>query len=312
MHSQFDVLTLGDYFFDQIFHGLQKFPRLGCEVYSEGMTTVGGAMFITVAALRRLDVNVAWPAYFGSDSYSRYVHELCIEEGIDLSLVKHGDHPYRRVTTSMPLKDERAFVTFIDEEPPDLRDHWLYWLQHAHYRHLHLGGMMPIEELQPLLDIAHAKGATVSLDCQDTPLLEKPCDCRKSLSAVDVFLPNAREALIVAETDDLQVAITKLAKLCPLVIVKDGAKGAWVTHDGDVRLVPGVPVDRVVDTTGAGDCFNAGFLRGWIVEGAPLDVCALYGNICGGHSVTGVGGATHAPRLDVLHDAANTVQNQQN
>jgi sugar/nucleoside kinase (ribokinase family) len=87
-----------------------------------------------------------------------------------------------------------------------------------------------------------------------------------------------------------------------LVVVKDGARGAWVAHDDQVILSPGINAGAVVDTTGAGDCFNAGFLYGYVVERSAHALSARYGNICGGLSVTGVGGATAAPTQALLRE----------
>jgi len=80
----------------------------------------------------------------------------------------------------------------------------------------------------------------------------------------------------------VEQALARLAELTPLVIVKRGAEGAIAGLDGGVVQVPAIPVE-VVDTTGAGDCFNAGFLYGYL-RGASLETCLRAGNICGGLS----------------------------
>lgn len=301
----YDVLLLGDYFYDLIYTGLPEFPSLGRETFASSITSTGGAMYITAAAMRRLGARVGWPAQFGTDEYSRFVRELCHSEDLDLSIARVFDHPFRRITTSMPYAGERAFVTYEDPEPADQLQFWLHQVETVQYRHLHIGGLMPLPQLLPLLEAARRRGVTVSMDCQDSPQLTSPCDWRELLALVDIFMPNAREVRIITGHDHINDALRTLAEWVPVAVVKDGAHGACMaTHDG-VWHAPSIAVGEVVDTTGAGDCFNAGFLYGHLVEHASPLTCLQYGNICGGLSVTGVGGATHAPTRKGLTEAMN-------
>lgn len=296
----YDILLFGDYYFDIIYTGLQEFPMLGREIFSTGMTSTGGAMYITACALRRLGAHVGWAGQFGNDAYSQFVRDLAAKEGIDLALARHMERPYRRVTTSMPLNGERAFVTFSDPSPDDWFDYWQGITRMASYKHLHLGGLLCLEKAEPLFALARERGASISMDCQDVPELNQDCDWRKLLGLVDMFMPNAREARIIAKTDDLQDAIRVIREWTPMLVVKDGANGVWVAHKDQLLHAPGIHAGDVIDTTGAGDCFNAGYLFGAIVRGTSLLTAAQYGNICGGLSVTGVGGATASPTLNEL------------
>lgn len=300
MRPSYDVVVLGDYFFDQIFTGLPSLPQLGRETYCADLHTVVGAVYTTVAALRRLGANVGWAGTFGTDQYSRFAYDQAQSEGVDLQLARHLDQPYRRVTSAMPFNGDRAFLTYCDPDTGDALDFWYSALEACDFKHVIFGGMMRLNEARPIIELAHRRGATVSMDCQDMPILETPCEVRDVLPHIDVFLPNAREVMVVAETSDIRSALERLMPLCPLIVVKDGANGAWVGHKGQIRHSPGVEAGPLLDTTGAGDCFNAGFVYGHVVEGAPLDVSARYGNICGGLSVTGVGGSSTAPTYDEL------------
>ncbi|MEP7290271.1 MAG: carbohydrate kinase family protein [Chloroflexota bacterium] len=301
-HSNYDVLLLGDYFYDLIYTGLPEFPSLGRECFSTGITSTGGALFITATAMRRLGVKVGWVCNFGTDEYSRFVRELAVSEDIDLAWARTLDAPFRRITSALPLDGERAFVTYADPDPADYYDYWMEAVDSANFRHLHVGGLFPQEYMQPLFSRARERGATISMDCQDAPQLMTSCDWKAMLERVDIFMPNAREARMITHFDDMQAAVRRLNEWVEVVVVKDGANGAWVATENQVRLVPGIQAGTVVDTTGAGDCFNAGFLYGQLVEGVDSHLCARYGNICGGLSVTGVGGATTAPTHNELLD----------
>lgn len=298
--SVYDVLVPGDYFFDLIYTGLPEFPMLGREVYSQGLIATGGAMYITAVSLRRLGVRAGWCGIFGNDYYSRYVRNLAEQEEVDLSLAKTLDQPYRRVTTSIPYQGERAFVTYTDPAPFDVTDFWLEQMERNEFRHLHLGGLMSIEHLRPLAAAARARGATISMDCQDMPDLQTACQWGELLGLVDIFMPNAREALVVSGTSAVKSALQQIMNWTGIVVVKDGANGAWIGTGGKILHSPAVNAGPVVDTTGAGDCFNAGFLLGYVVERAPLEQCARYANVCGGLSVTNIGGATASPTHDEL------------
>lgn len=303
----YDFLLLGDYFFDMIYTGLPGMPRLGCELYTQNLTTTGGAMFITAVAMRRLGAKVGWATHFGDDYYSQFVRQLALSEDLDLALVRQLPHPYRRVTTSLTLESERAFVTFTDPDANDIQTYWLEAMDHCSFRHLHLGGLMLPDEAAPLIQKARSKGATVSMDCQDMPMLREQHPWHTIISAVDIFMPNAREAMLMTGAPDAESALRQLTSWGQgrVIVIKDGPNGAWAGQAGQITHRPAIHVPQVIDTTGAGDCFNAGFLFAHIVQQQPLDFCLHYGNFCGGHSVQGIGGATTAPTYDQLQQFIN-------
>lgn len=227
MVKNIDILVLGDYFFDLIYSGLPEMPSLGREVVSADMVTTGGAMFITAAALRRLDVSVCWPAQFGSDPYSAYVRGLALDEGIDLSLARTFEHPFRRVTSSMPLHGERAFLTYIDPQPDDVYEFWGSAARSLDYRHLHLGSLHYADQIVPIIAEARKKGATVSLDSSDTHHLTTTTDWDALLTLLDIFMPNAREARLITGLDNIPDSLASLRRMVPTIVIKDGERGAW-------------------------------------------------------------------------------------
>ncbi|MGE5602297.1 MAG: carbohydrate kinase family protein, partial [Nitrososphaerales archaeon] len=117
----------------------------------------------------------------------------------------------------------------------------------------------------------------------------KDAGLRRALRSVDLFLPNLREARHLTGQSDPHAAVTALAALCRLPVLKAGGEGAYAAVDGKIIRAPAIPVTPV-DTTGAGDCFNAGFIKAWL-EGRPVEECLRWGNAVGGLSTTVAGGA---------------------
>jgi sugar/nucleoside kinase (ribokinase family) len=113
------------------------------------------------------------------------------------------------------------------------------------------------------------------------------------LPMVDVFLPNEAEATRLTGRDDVREAGEQLGRLCPLVVIKRGEKGALAIRGTEVwELRPedfqSQPVE-VADTVGAGDNFDAGFIRGWLL-GRPIDECLKLGHRCAVASLGARGG----------------------
>ncbi len=117
----------------------------------------------------------------------------------------------------------------------------------------------------------------------------------EALRHVDVFLPNEQEALAISGAPSLEIALERLNRRIPTVAVKQGAQGATVRQGQASAHDPGFRVG-VVDTTGAGDSFNAGFLYGYLHGWSLSDSLAL-GCACGALSTRGAGGVSAQPTL---------------
>jgi len=290
--THFDILVPGNYFCDMIFTGFPQFPALGTEVYTQNLTVTVGGVLNTVIGLSRLGVHVGWLGQIGTDFFSRFVLETIAAEGIDDSLLVRRDAPCQRVTVAVSFPADRAFVSYVDAADSSVKL-MLDAFDRLSFRHLHFTGFQLDPRTPELLRAARARGATVSMDCQDRPItLESPM-VLEVLTQLDIFMPNALEAQRLTETTTLQDAAARLRPYVPLLVIKDGAQGAHTWQGDQHEFVPAISV-QPVDTTGAGDVFNAGFLTA-LREGKALLDCLRWGNICGGLSTLGHGGTTTAP-----------------
>jgi sugar/nucleoside kinase (ribokinase family) len=295
LKPHYDILIPGSYFCDIIFTGLPAFPALGTEIYCDGLSVVPGGVMNTVIGLRRLGVNVGWCGVIGDDFFSRFALEQAEREGLDTRLLVRDGNAVKRVTVALSAPEDRAFISYVDSSPTKTDLAYLA-LERATFSHLHFTGLVTEERTADFIDACHAQGILVSMDCQhrDVTLAE----VAHVLSKLDLFMPNASEALRLTCTDTLSNAIDRLAKVVPLVVIKNGAGGAIARHEGTDYAARALTLTPV-DTTGAGDVFNAGFLAAHL-RGYDVPTCLQWGNFCGGMSTQAVGGATSAPTLDAL------------
>jgi sugar/nucleoside kinase (ribokinase family) len=294
----YDILIPGNYFCDIIFTGIPSFPALGKEIYTQDVAVVPGGVMNSVIGLRRLGVNVGWIGNIGNDFFSHFAWEEAVAEGVDTTLLtRHPEQQLRRVTVSLSYPNDRAFITYVDPVP-EVVDMALEALDQATFSHLHFSGLVVDERLPGLIQTCHSRGIQVSMDCQyreetvAMPLL------REILSSIDLFMPNATEAQRITGTETLGQAFDVLTEIVQHIVVKDGANGAIALWEGQRYHEPGLSL-AVIDTTGAGDVFNAGFLAAHL-QGHHVRECLRWGNFCGGMSTLGRGGATNAPTLAQL------------
>jgi sugar/nucleoside kinase (ribokinase family) len=209
---------------------------------------------------------------------------------------------------------ERALVTYPGSIPSLTLEH-LAGLTFTGDGHLHISSYYLQAGLRPgcreLFQRATAAGWTTSLDPGCDPENRWDDDLYETLREVDVFFPNDVELTSLTGSADPLAALEHLDNGRTITVVKRGARGAlalarvtdadtgvgrrqdWRTLD----VMP--PVVDVVDTTGAGDSFNAGFLYAWL-QGRPLDACLRAAAASGALSTRGVGGTTSQPSADEL------------
>jgi len=116
-------------------------------------------------------------------------------------------------------------------------------------------------------------------------------------------MPNVKEALMLTGLSDLHEAGEELGNLCPLIVIKAGKDGAYALHENHWFHNPAININSV-DTTGAGDIFNSGFLTAWL-ENKPILECLRWGNISAGLSTLGLGSSGYRFSRTEIQDYIN-------
>lgn len=282
-------------FLDFIFEGLPSMPRLGAEIFAKRLTIAPGGIFNTTAVLAKLGLKVALVTQVGADPISRYLERELREQGVDTRYLMRRDAAARAITVSLSFPKDRAFVSYEDREeayefPEELLDP-------ARTRCLMFARMPKRPEMIALGEAARRAGVPLVMDLHLPWGDISKRRVRHILSLADCIIPNATEAQAITGLARMDEALRSLSELAPTVI-KDGPRGALALLDGKPLRAKGVKV-KAVDTTGAGDCFNAAFLTGWLA-GRPLHESLARGNACAALAVQKPGATTGAPTPEEL------------
>jgi sugar/nucleoside kinase (ribokinase family) len=290
---RFDVTIAGELNLDLILYGLPAELPPERELLADRMAlTLGSSSAIVAHNLAALGCKVGFASRIGDDPLGQIAVERLAASGVDVAGVRRisGDTK-TGLTVILQRELLRNILTYpgtiFDLTPADLDFDYLFDARHFHLSSFYLQRSLT-PHVPELFRRVKAAGLTISLDTNDDPDDLWSGGLREALRYVDVFLPNERELLRVAKTDDFEIALSRIAGEVPLVVVKMGEQGAIAQRGQERVSSPAVKVD-FVDPVGAGDSFDAGFLSQY-VRGAELQTCLKSGNVAGALSTTQPGG----------------------
>jgi sugar/nucleoside kinase (ribokinase family) len=307
-----DLLVIGEVNADVVVRAADPRPVFGqVERWVDGVDLViGSSSVIFACGAARLGLRIAMAGVVGDDAIGRFMLASMAERGLDISAIRVDPRVPTGASVILASTTDRAILTApgttpllrVADVPPSL-------VRRA--RHVHAGSVFLLDAARPdlpaLFRAARAVGATTSFDTNWDPRDVWDGGVRALLAETDVFLPNEAEATRIAGEADAEGAARALVALgARVVAVKLGSEGALATTaDGRTARCPALPVEPI-DTTGAGDAFDAGFLVGWLA-GRPLEACLALGVVCGSLSTRGVGGTAAQPTLPEAEAAARAV-----
>jgi sugar/nucleoside kinase (ribokinase family) len=286
-----DCLVAGEANADLLIDGIARL-EFEKEKLATGMNLVlGGSSSIFAFNLARLGARVGFAGIVGDDFFGQFVEQRLRWAGVDTGALQRRPKVKTGLTIWCKRGAKRAGITYTGSiallqarDVPEDR------LRNA--RHLHVGAYFLLENLHPgaagLFRKARNLGLTTSLDCNYDPAEAWNSGIRGVLKFTDVFFPNEIEALRLTKCRDAESAGRELTKLVRIAVIKLGARGALVCAEGRQFRVPAIKT-RVVDTTGAGDSFDAGFLACFL-HGGSIEASARAGVAAGARSVCAVGG----------------------
>ena len=290
--SQFDVIIVGEINLDLILYGLPEQMPVERELLGSGfVTTLGSSSAILAHNLAVLGTSIGFVCCVGKDEFGRMAIARLAASGVDVSQTLYSADLNTGVTLLLPHGEQRHILTYpgsmAEMRVDDLNFEYL-----RSARHFHLSSLFLQKALQPdlpqLFRALKQAGLTLSLDTNDDPEDRWGGVLDELLDLVDVLLPNEDEVKRMTGKATVEEALDALALRVPLIAVKCGARGAVVQQGGAREHVAGVRVEPV-DTIGAGDSFDAGFLHAWL-SGASARDAARMGNLTGALSTLRPGG----------------------
>lgn len=294
------LLCAGEAFEDLVFFALDRLPDLGEEVKTDHFTaTIGGGAVITAVHAARLGMKTGILSALGAAAVATLKRER-----VSVTNLRKPNEPHA-ITAALSTEADRAFVTFngvnaklesrlaqvlskpVTPKPEGRRRTTA--LVKISAKHVHLC-FYPHDCAQwtRIVSRLRTRGVTTSWDFGWNELLTDDRGLSDLIDALDFVFVNELEARLYTGEATLEAAIPHWRRHKAITIIKQGGHGAtWLAPDRDIHFP--APRVKVVDTTGAGDAFNAGFLVAWLRGKSPAQ-CLAAGNQVGAASTTHAGG----------------------
>lgn len=256
----------------------------------------------TMSGLARLGAKAGFLTMMGNDEMGQFFTNEMTRTGVEMLALK-SDTPTGRVIAMVTPDGERTFATCLgasielspDDIKPELFDNWdIFYIE---------GYLVANPDmLRKAISTAKDKGLKIAIDLASYNVVEESRDFLLELvnNYVDIVFANEQEALALTGMEP-EKALHYIAERCEIAVVKIGAKGAYIQRGDEIVTIPPMKAD-VVDTTGAGDMWAAGFLAG-LVKGENLQKCGMMGAIVAKNIIEVMGAKMDDERWDNIHAA---------
>jgi sugar/nucleoside kinase (ribokinase family) len=294
----FDFLVIGDCNPDLVLNGENVAPMFGQveRVVDNAELMIGGSGAITACGAARLGLRTALVGLVGDDALGRFMLDALMQRGVDVSSVVVDRRLATGVSVVLVREEDRATLTALGSISALSGDRIEQGLLRS-ARHVHVSSFFLQHalhrDLPSMLRRARLAGATTSLDPNWDPAEAWNGGFLAALAETHVLLLNAKEALRISGAAGVEQAALTLARNGVTVVVKRGREGALAAEGDHLVYAPALTVDTV-DSVGAGDSFNAGFIAG-LLEGRPLEDTLALANACGALSMRAAGGTASQP-----------------
>ncbi len=295
MNGPWDVALFGDSFVDHVLSGFPRWPQPGEEAFAQNYRREGGGGAVnTACGLARMGRKSALFSIVGHDDGDWLIQRIQ-DFGVDTSQMLRGYLP-TGFTVSVSAPEERAFFTYrgVNAALDNLLNDPSVWQRLAQSQHVHFAFAPQREAAIAVFEKLRGAGCAVSLD---TGWHEDWLRDRSNLEVIrrtSVFFPNEREAQAITGTTDPSQMLDFFAQHgAGCVVIKLGRMGAVMVQAGVKYECSGFDVE-VVDTTGAGDAFNSGFIHA-LLDHEPPQRCLEIACLCGALSTRAAGALQALP-----------------
>ena len=322
-HHPFDLIGVGNPIMDILAHVEESFLKQHVAGDKGGMVLVddedivqllhkigdrsamvpGGAAANTTQGAQRLGLKTTFLGKIGGDITAEHYYENFVALGGDGSRFKRATLPNGRCLSMVTPDGQRTMRTHLGAAMT-LHPDEVTLADFKGCRHAHIEGYLLFNPAlaNKVMNTARAAGCTLSLDLASFEVVNVARDWvfEQLRAGVHVVFANEDEARTLFQRDaEFDDYARELAQFGGIAAVKMGKDGAWVAHRDDLHRVFPVSVERVIDTTGAGDAWAAGFLYGFL-RGKTLALAGAIGSMMGAETVQHLGASipdVHWPRL---------------
>ena len=249
----------------------------------------GGSCANTMSGAAKLGIQTGYIGKVGRDELGNFFGNEMLKTNVKPFMLTTAT-PTGCAQAVISSDGERTFATYLgaalelnpDDLKPEMFDGWDI---------LYLEGYLIFN--RPLVDraleIAKSKGMKVAIDAASFNVVEANRDYLNEIITkyIDIVFANEEEAKALTGIEDPVTALHEIATMCDIAVVKVGAKGSYVQHGNDIVKIEPIPA-KVVDTTGAGDLWAAGFMAG-LVKGESLERCARMGAVLAANIIEVIG-----------------------